>query len=76
MSDVQCVAFCPHCGNTAPQAQRGQTTLCLSDNFSRTYWLASCSTCKEAILYRHDYYEEPFGPDSARTTFIALIDSA
>lgn len=69
MGEIQCVAFCPHCGNTAPQSQRGQTTLYLSDDFNRTYWLASCSTCNEAILYRHDYYEEPFGPDSGGDYF-------
>jgi hypothetical protein len=62
MSDIQNVAFCPHCGNTAPQRLAYQHTYVTTgyalDDESRiqdgppcTYYVAICSTCEEILLY-------------------------
>lgn len=68
MSDIQNVAFCPHCGNTAPQRLAYQhtyvTTSYALDDENRiqdgppcTYYVAICSTCEEILLY-HSFCDE------------------
>jgi len=61
MEEIRKVAFCPHCGNRAPQK------LVHTQNCSDTSWLvesgeewdvtvfyftASCETCSNILLYR------------------------
>jgi hypothetical protein len=60
MSGIRKVAFCPHCGNTSSQTVV-HTQVCgwvgrsLVDdeelNLGRTYFIASCDTCKHILVY-------------------------
>jgi len=51
--DEQDVAFCPHCGNTAPQELQGYSASLHHDDDAHNYFLTRCGTCLEGLLYRH-----------------------
>jgi hypothetical protein len=65
---IQNVAFCPHCGNTAPQKlvfshsyeSSGYDTITGEKDEGGppcTYYVAICSTCNEVLLY-HSFFDE------------------
>lgn len=47
------VAFCPHCGNTAPQVAKQWMRTADPDLLMA---LAQCQTCSGVLLYRHTQY--------------------
>ena len=51
--DEQDVAFCPHCGNTAPQELQGCSVSLHHSDGAHNYYLTRCATCLEGLLYRH-----------------------
>ena len=51
--DKQDVAFCPHCGNTAPQELQGYSVSLHHHDGAHNYFLTRCGTCLEGLLYRH-----------------------
>src|SRR4051794_38292339 len=46
------VAFCPHCGNRAPQCWIGNHKLNKDQGSVDIYTLVFCETCDQALLYR------------------------
>lgn len=60
MTDIRCIAFCPHCGHPSPQVlaltQRYTETLHSTDGevfegVDGVYFVAVCETCSQLILY-------------------------
>lgn len=73
---IRCVAFCPHCGNRAPQAlvyskhfysysfdMQGNKS---GNDLPAAYFVAECETCHEVLVYLAEAYipEEKQFPDS------------
>jgi hypothetical protein len=60
MATIRRVAFCPHCNNRAPQSlihsqpceMKGYgTTDDSEDLIPSAYYIASCDTCQEILVY-------------------------
>lgn len=72
MNPIRCVAYCPHCGNRAPQrlvhVQRFLTCGYRSDGTREDYecpsahYVAVCETCSEVLLYLDEF--DDFGEKS------------
>jgi hypothetical protein len=66
--EIQNIAYCPHCGNTAPQRLvflHSCDVVAYEDTgekseqmLSLTYYVAICSTCGDLLLYRSIFDEE------------------
>ena len=50
-NNPRAIAFCPHCGNTAPQRQVGVHSRLRGPNEAQYYTLVSCETCDRGLLY-------------------------
>lgn len=55
------VAYCPHCGNRAPQKLKGAHHKTEPEDERATYHLVACGTCGHALLYMFEptKYEGP-----------------
>ncbi len=53
MSDIQGVAYCPHCGNTAPQTLQGTCSHLHNADGAHHFFFTQCQSCLEALTYRH-----------------------
>lgn len=73
---IRCIAFCPHCGNRAPQQlvyskhfysytfdMKGNKS---ENDLPSAYFVAECETCHEVLVYLAEAYipEESQFPDS------------
>ena len=51
--DIQGVAYCPHCGNTAPQSLEGMCSHLHNRDGAHHFFFTQCLSCNEALTYRY-----------------------
>ncbi|HET6572108.1 MAG TPA: DUF4145 domain-containing protein [Fimbriiglobus sp.] len=63
MSDINgwYSAYCPHCGNKAPQSMRRFHECAIGEEELVVYYAAVCSTCSEPLLYSQGPLTRTYG---------------